>query len=129
MKRDPDLIRKILEIAESNIEYSPYNQILKIEGYDTSTIGFHLSLLVEAGYLKASIAQATDGSYKCAYPERLTWDGYEFLDLARNNAVWEKSKKVLKEKSISVSISILSELLKYIVKESLGLDHVPKPPV
>ena len=126
MKRDLELIRTILETIEAT-EFMP-GQNLEIEGYDFRTVAFHTELLKEAGYVIATIGKASSGQYINVWPGRLTWEGYEFLDLSRSDTVWQKSKKILKEKSISVPVAILTELLKSITKEALGLSgtHIPQ---
>ena len=122
MKRDLELIRKILEEIETNDK--TYANEMEIDGYDSNTIAFHIDLLNEAGYVKAIIEYEANGGYASAFAERLTWQGYEFLELSRNNTLWEKAKKVLKEKSISISVSLLTELLKSIAKDRLGLSGI-----
>lgn len=121
MKRDIDLIRKILEAVET-LPHS-FGKNLEIEGYDLQAVAFHMELLEEAGYLIGNIDKASNGEYANAWPTRLTWEGYEFLELARNDTTWDKSKKFLKDKSLSVPVTILTELLKSFVKEALGLSR------
>ena len=127
MKRDLELIRKILIAIEENPK-PQFQGELSVEGYDDETLMFHVSLLEESGFIDAVISKDGTGEIVNVFPNHLTWAGYEFLELARNNSVWEKSKKVLKEKSISVSVAILSELLKYLVKDTLGLGAAHSPP-
>jgi hypothetical protein len=119
MKRDLDLIKKLLEVLEESADYYP--QDISVENYDKKIVTFHLKLLDDAGYIKASFTETGGGEFIHPQVQYITWNGYEFLDLARNNTTWEKSKKVLKEKSISVSVAILTELLKHIARETLGI--------
>lgn len=118
MKRELDLIRKILQAVEAD-QYEPTSDFT-VDGYDSNTVAFHLELLQQAGYLNIK----TEGSLGYApslTPQSLTWEGYEFLALARNESAWQKSKSFLKEKSITVSVPILTEVLKSIIKDTLGL--------
>lgn len=119
MKRDLELIRKILVAIEE--KQSMEAEEITLEGYDFETIAFHLVLLNEARFIKAIIREDESGEVVSALAIRLTWDGSEFLQVARNDNAWNKSKKLIGEKSISVSIAILTELLKSLVKETLGL--------
>lgn len=119
MKRDLSLIRRILETVEAN-DYKPTSS-LTIHGYDDQTVNFHIGLLQESGYLKVKTVKSL-GYGPSMIPECPTWEGYEFLELARNKNAWNKAMAFLKEKSATVSISILTELLKSIVKEELGLN-------
>lgn len=124
MKRDLELIKKLLEKIElvSNV----YDNELEIEGYESDEILFHIDLLIEAGYVKGNISQDAGNEIIGAFIERLSWEGYEFLELTRNNTIWEKSKKILKEKSVGVPFAILTELLKLIVKDAVGISNPPK---
>jgi len=125
MKRDMELIRNILVTIEAT-NFTP-GQSIDIEGYDFKTVAFHVELLKEAGYVVATVGTTDIGEYTHVWPRRLTWEGYEFLDLSRSESVWQKSKTILKDKSISVSVAVLAELLKELAKEALGLSGVQLP--
>nr|WGD84452.1 DUF2513 domain-containing protein [Bacillus subtilis] len=51
----------------------------------------------------------------------ITWDGHQFLDTIRDNAVWSKTKDAVKSLS-SVSLSILSNVGESITKKLIGLE-------
>lgn len=119
MKRDLDLVRKILIAVEEKPDLEPSE--ISIEGYDFEVVAFHLLILKEAGLVDAEISDDAAGEIAGAFAIRLTWAGFEFLDLARTDTVWNKSKMFLKEKAVSVSLALLTEVLKSILKESLGL--------
>jgi hypothetical protein len=119
MKRNLDLIVKILETVESTDDNYGWN--LQVEDYDFPTVAYHAELLTEAGFLLATIVKDDAERVQAVWPRRLTWDGCEFLDLARNNKIWQKSKKLLGEKAISISVAILTELMKSLAKDILGL--------
>jgi len=53
MKRDFDLIRKILLTMEAH-EHGFLRDELRIDGYNDEQIAFHMYLLGEAGLVKAS---------------------------------------------------------------------------
>ncbi len=48
-------------------------------------------LLHEAGLIDAEKLTSADGV--CGKPKRLTYNGHEFLDAARSDAVWRKAKE------------------------------------
>jgi hypothetical protein len=116
MKRDLELIRKILVVLED--KRSTIAEELPIDGYDENIVAFHINLLIEAGFVKGVLGDELNGAIT-AYASSMTWAGYEFLDVSRNDTAWLKAKKVLKEKSISVSVSILTKLLTMYVEDSL----------
>lgn len=120
MKRDVDLIRQIILQAEQANEKINVGAKFKVKGYDDILVAKHIELLVEAGLLKARLTRTdTDGVVE-AYVERLTWDGHEFLDAARNESVWNKAKVIIKEKVGTVSFEVLKTLLIKISKSLLN---------
>ena len=53
---------------------------------------------------------------------RLTWEGHDFLDNARNTGIWNQVKELIRDKEVkSVSFSILSQLLSKRVAQTFGL--------
>lgn len=117
MKRDMDLIRAILLALEEQSAY-PRAINLEIEGYDKETISFHIMLLDEAGLIEAFDA-TTHGSLNWM-PQRLTWDGYEFLEAARNEKVWKKFKNKLEEEGLSLPIKLAQIVLIELLKSQLN---------
>ena len=90
MKRDMELIRKILFAIEAS-DCEPLDWIeLKIDGYSDSLVSYHVQLLSEAGLVDA-IDSSTMGNYE-VNPRRLTWHGHEFLDTVRDPGVWHKTE-------------------------------------
>ena len=89
MERDMDLVRKILlEVEKIPCTGGFYR--LELEGYSDQQISYHLFLLAEAG-----MVEIVDGSSKSgiqALVKRLTWEGHEFLDAARDETRWRKLK-------------------------------------
>jgi len=112
LQRNMDLIRQIMLQVEQN------NGDIK---YDDVSVAKHIELLVEAGLLKAYITRTDIDGAVGAYVERLTWDGHEFLDAARNESVWNKAKVITKEKVNTVSFEVLKTLLIKISKSLLDL--------
>ncbi|RLI51233.1 MAG: hypothetical protein DRP09_19445 [Candidatus Thorarchaeota archaeon] len=110
MKRDMELIRKIL----LQIEKAPYQHTndtvnLEIEESTNDKINYHVLLLAEAELIEA-ISFSGDDRVIC-FPTRLTWKGHEFLDLSRNEKIWNKVKSFLGEKGIGLSLVIVEKAL------------------
>ena len=95
MKRDLELIRNILIKIESRELLEPFD--LQIDGYEQDLVNYHLQLLDEAGLIEIILERDESGIIITAQPIRITWNGYEFLDMARNNSIWEKSKKKIEK--------------------------------
>lgn len=92
MKRDMDLVRKILLKVESFPESLYGAGDFHIEEYDDASVSYHVCLMDEAGLLTAIDASTTSGEEYI--PQRLTWAGHEFLDAPRNDNAWAAAKKV-----------------------------------
>ena len=115
MKRDIDLIRSILLQIEAD------DQVHTIENYNKDAIFKHVELLVEAGLIEASILRAVESGIIDVFGERLTWSGYEFLDIARNDKLWLKAKRIIGAKSETASFEILQSLLSHLIKSAIGI--------
>jgi hypothetical protein len=118
MKRDMDLVRKIL-FAVEEAEPEVGGVELEIEGYDEETVFEHLRLLAKAGYLEAfDLSTLETSEWR---PARLTWSGHDFLDAARNDSIWTKAKSRLLDQGVGLSIELLKAALISVAKEKLGL--------
>ena len=102
MKRDMELMRKILFKIED--EYKPGEgsiENLEVDGYDKNTIAEHCDLLHQQGLIKSysefrnimnQIHDFNIGS--------LTNEGYDYLELIKNNEIWEKTKQEIQAKRL-----------------------------
>jgi hypothetical protein len=118
MKRDMDLVRvMLLAIEESPHGFAPK---IEISGYTQEQIGYHATLLKEAG-LAEGIETTTMGSQS---PElmitRLTWLGHDFLDNARENQTWNQAKDMIKTIG-SASLQVWASVLTMIISKKLGI--------
>lgn len=113
MKRDPEIVRKLLIFFEEKTgDKLVEAKSISIDSHDTDTIQYHLDLMYEAGFLSCETANSsTSDRLIYALPFRLTWKGHEFLDAARNDTIWSKAKEVLGNKSLTVSFEVLNQLL------------------
>lgn len=115
MKRDLDLIRKILLEIES-WPAGIHNQGVVIEGYSHEDITHNAMLLHDAGYIEAIVSRTTTGN--SIYPRKLTWEGYEFLDEARDKTVWKKAKKATEQVG-TTSLAIFRTILTRVASSEL----------
>lgn len=110
MKRNFELLKKILELVESRPSTSPLHDI-EVPGYDTAEVNYHVYLLDQAGFIDAKITRVGANEIYSPIIFDLTWRGHEFLDNARNNTVWKKAIDTVKSKGGSVSFEIFQKLL------------------
>ncbi len=120
MKRDMDLIRKVLLETESNIHGFAPRKLMEIDGYTQEEIGYHIYLLGEADLAKVINMTFDQSDSPSAQMLNLTWAGHEFLDSARDNTIWNQAKDKIGKiggAAIQVWIALLIEQ----GKKQLGL--------
>jgi DNA-binding transcriptional ArsR family regulator len=111
VKRDMELVRKLLLFLEEKPDHVVRERV-ELEGYDDVTIGHHLIILYEAGYIEGEPQVSTSSKRIIrVWPNRLTWEGHEFLAASRNETVWKKVKAKLTAGAGDIPIAILKELL------------------
>src|SRR5690625_6590513 len=114
MKRDLHLLKRILTDIEEHPE--PVGWIdLEYDGIDPSLVSYHIKLLYQAGLVEAEDQSDTGGLEWVA--KSLTWHGHEFLDAAKNDTAWNKTKSVIAKQGGSIRFSVLGELLKEQVRQ------------
>lgn len=120
MKRDLDLIRRIL----SEVESMPAGQSrddIKVPGeYDEATVYEHVKLLIEAGLLRGKVVNV-ESMIVAVYIEGLTWEGHDFIDVAKDESLWTKAKESVLKPTVSFTFDLLVEWLKVQAKQTLGL--------
>jgi hypothetical protein len=87
MKRDMDLIRKILLFAEEHCRYTEKESPrIKIDGYSLYDISFHIALLREEEMVFAESSGTVEDTNRSRFTTitTLTWKGYDFLDKIRD---------------------------------------------
>ena len=109
MKRDMDLARRVL----GEIEAAPFDLggvELSLPDVDDVSLQYHLLLLSEAGLIE--VIDVSDMSGAAYIPVRLTWQGHEFVEAARNESIWSKAKAAVAAKTGGMAFEVLSAVLK-----------------
>lgn len=106
MKRDMDLIREILLLAEA--DPLPRMRVLpQIDGYTKTQLVEHARLLTQAGLITSKTYRDEDGPGVISV--QLTWNGHEFIESVRDPEIWKKTKAGA-EKVGTWSIKLLGEM-------------------
>lgn len=121
MKRDWELIRKILIKLESQGDPKCMLDAEEVKGYDVGTVSYHMDLLGQAGLIGVIDASTNEMHF---IAKSMTWDGHEFLDKIRQDTMWNKIKGTLREKGIELSIDAIKFGAKMVIKNSFGVEHV-----
>lgn len=120
MKRDLDLIRKILLAMEAEDCGFPESE-LQIEGFTEEQIGFHVHLLGQAGLALVADSSYAENLLPSAIPMSITWTGYEFLEAAKDDTLWNIAKVKVIKPAGGVAFGVLVDWLKAEVKANLGI--------
>ena len=111
MKRDMELVRKLLFLAEADGKDDKL-----CEEYGQEKVAGHVAILLDAKLIDGVVEYDQVGRPFASVILRLTWAGHEFLDNARNDTVWNKVTATIKNAAISASFEVLVEMLKAAVK-------------
>jgi DNA-binding transcriptional ArsR family regulator len=114
-----DLARQILLDLEEKGAYTNWMDI-DIEEYSPEQMDYHLELLTEAGLI--SVEMSERGRSR-RLPVRLTWDGHEFLDLARDERRWQKVMGSIEQVG-GVPFEICKAVLFEMARREAG-EHLP----
>lgn len=85
MKRNWDLIRRILLKLEEKAVPEDFLMSDQIQGFDRVTVAYHFKLLHQAGLIEG-MDSSSIGQFDF-YVTGLTWQGHEFLDKIRNDTL------------------------------------------
>ncbi|TQS71141.1 DUF2513 domain-containing protein [Ornithinibacillus gellani] len=118
MRRDLELVRNLLLLIEENDDC---NELDIPQEWNQKVIFYHLKILDQAGFVNNNTKTA--GNKIFFLHASLTWKGHEFLDSIRNNHIWNKTKKGIKEKGLelgNVPLEIIKEYAKLQLKKFLA---------
>lgn len=85
-----------------------------------ATINEHIELLKKAGLIEATIMRDFSGICGVSI-QGLTWEGHDFLDVAKDDSIWLKAKETILKPAVSITFTVLLEWLKEEAKKKLGL--------
>ncbi len=77
--------------------------------------------MAEAGLIKATFLESDQAGVEAVIVHRLTWDGHEFLDAARNDTIWQEAKELFLKKALGLSVESFKMVLLGLIKDQLGL--------
>lgn len=125
MKRDMELVRDILtsvEDLESPDDITSASKIAdRLGGTSKEKVQYHVEIMNEGGLLDATLTHDSGGGVISATVSRMTWEGHEFLDAARNSDIWAQVQNAASEKSLSLTMDVMKHALKHYTEEKLGL--------
>lgn len=120
--RDMDLIRLLL------MRSAGHDVTEEVEKYSIPVRAFHIALLKDAGFVIAVIVHDAEGNISMARTARLTWQGYEFLQLMLDKTIWNRAKAAIIDKGVPWATPLLVHWLKIQACNHIpGLEHFLPP--
>lgn len=124
MKRDLDLIREILLVAEA----SKPEQRVSLKDFKESHAGRleevseHVQLLDRAGFVDATVSNAlSPKGPRAFFINRIEWTGHDYLDAVRDPGIWSKTQQQLKKVGGSATLEVVKALAVKITSQALGV--------
>ena len=118
MKFDIELARLILlDLQEAPPTTSYYD--IALDSYTEEQISYHVMLLNQAGFIGA-VEKSTLSKF-CWKPTNLTWEGQKFIDAAKDDKLWNKFKKHIKDKGAAIALETGKTLLIEWAKQKLKI--------
>lgn len=117
MKRNWDLIRRILFKLEEKAIPEEFLRSDEFQGFDSKTVAYHFKLLHQAGLIDG-VDGSTIGGFDF-YAQGLTWQGHEFLDKIRNDTLWQKVKATVQSKSLDLSFDVIKTVATNLISLAL----------
>jgi hypothetical protein len=121
VKREMHLLRDILLGVEA--ASGPFDLTdARFEAHDFTDLANHAELLIEAGLLKGEVV-TSDSLGVPVYVRiiRLTWEGHDFVALARDDRTWQEAVAACPEGPDSVTFEMLRELLAEVSRNRLAV--------
>ena len=114
-----DLCRQILiEIESWPTTLAPTN--VEIEGYTADDVGYNASLLAQQGLIEGRRRGAGAGCAVHGFaPRCLTDKGHDFLEHARNDTRWERTKDILANNGGPMTIQAMKTILESLTKAAV----------
>jgi hypothetical protein len=123
MKRDMDLVRLMLLRTEAiGVDEEEAKRLhAECEKYDERVRAHHIAIMMEAGLVAGFTTNDARGTLAKGVIIRLTWQGHEFLDAARNDTTWRKARDTFFKPAVAWTFGILTEFLKAEARRHAGL--------
>ena len=106
MKRDLELIRKIVLKAETNAE--DWN--LMVDGYAPEQVAYHAELLFESGWVKGEVFR-TWGNPPVTTIRHLTPAGHDVAEACRDESKWSTFVASAKQLCANATLDVLKTAL------------------
>jgi DNA-binding transcriptional ArsR family regulator len=105
MKRDMSIIRRILIELESGPKYTAISEIIsRLDGIDQVTATYHLEIADELKLISCTIEFCDHDPEAIIILAKLTNNGHAMLEVMRDETIWNRFLKGLKDRGIQITI-------------------------
>lgn len=118
MKRDMDLVRYLLMTIEDAKGPLHLNDFTCTE-WSTEEIKYHLALLGAHGLIDGNAVDAWGNMAIRVRVDGLSWDGADYLDAIRDERVFDRVKRAVKESTGSVTLDVFKSVASMLVLEAV----------
>ncbi|SRR6266545_1190172 len=115
MQRDLDLIRTILLEVEKSSSLDGCR--VEVPGRSREELYYNAQQAHDAGLIEARFLRGSTEFHVL----RLTYQGHEFLDAARNETLWARAKETVTKNTGALTLEGLKIALAALVKHALGV--------
>ena len=119
MKRDLDLVRQLLLQIEA-LPAGPPAQYRTSEIEDPVLLA-HFELVIGAGLVNGKIARSLGARGDVISISGLTWEGHEWIEMMRSQAVWNETKATLLEGAGALTYELTRAVAAKILRARLRL--------
>ena len=109
MRYDPDIARQILKAMESHESAELLFGTNLLPNLDVDVYFFHCRLLEEANYI-STFKIRFQGGVGQFWPRELKWPGVQFLEMFKEENLWQRTKGEATEKGIGLALETLKEV-------------------
>jgi hypothetical protein len=121
MRRDMDLVRRILLAAENKAAEEIGSSDFVDDLTNEATVAYHLQLMEEAGLIEANILSFERIGPVRGTVVRINWEGHDFLDAVRGEEVWRKTKDTVRKSGGSWTFDVMKAIATKLIMHAAGL--------
>ena len=119
MKRDLDLVRQLLLQIEA-LPAGPAAQYRASEIEDPVLLA-HFELVLASGLVNGRISRSQSSRGDVISISGLTWEGHEWIEMVRSEAVWSETKSQLLDNGGALVYGLMKAVAERILRARLGL--------
>lgn len=119
MKRDLDLVREVLLQIEA-LPAGPPAQYRTSE-IDDPVLLAHFELVIAAGLVNGKIARSQGARGDVISISGLTWEGHEWLEMVRSQALWNEIKSSLMDNGGALTFELTKAVASKLLRARLAL--------